>query len=98
MYLGTQWTPQNGVSFQFQLFESHIRTDQSCVCVLEGVFDLSLASPLADKLESSVQFDDLVIPGHIKEIVKNLTTHHLKHVASTRVHDKGSTTIKEGGI
>lgn len=63
--------------------QTHTLIFSSLLTPLAGVFDLSLASPMAAK--SSVQFDDLVIPIHIKEIVRNLTTHHLKQMSARRI-------------
>lgn len=43
---------------------------------------------MADR--SNRHFDDLIIPSHIKELVKNLTTHHLKQMASMKMPAKDS--------
>lgn len=42
--------------------------------------------------KSSIPFDNLVILSHIKEIVKNLTDHHLKQMSSSNI-DSGSSII-----
>lgn len=64
--------------------------------ILQGVFDLSFASPVADK--SHLQFQDLAIPSHIKEIVQNLTAHHIKQMGSMKRLDGDSTTLNYEGI
>ncbi|KAI3391093.1 hypothetical protein diail_7971 [Diaporthe ilicicola] len=52
------------------------------------VFDLSFASSMMER--SGLEFDDLAIPSYIKEIVKNLTTHHLKQTKTIKNADDRS--------
>lgn len=48
--------------------------------------------------KSSFQIDNLIIPNHVKEIVKNLTTHHLNQIPSARIANDPYTFDKYEGI
>lgn len=51
---------------------------------------------MADK--SHLQFQDLAIPSHIKEIVQNLTAHHIKRMGSMKRLDGDSPNMNYEGI
>lgn len=57
-------------------FSRPCATVVSILTSLEAELDISLAIPTEDV--TGLEFNDLVIPNHVKEILKSLSSHHLK--------------------